>query len=172
MARAEWDTLLFFYGVIACVGGLGFLGYLHLISVEMYSNWGPTTANVAVGLLSSIVDNIPVVFAVLTMQPDMSDGQWLLVTPDRRSRWLTVIHWFCRWCRLDGASTREIYLFSHLKWTPVIALGYIASILTHFGSIAASFESFFGHGCPFLFSNFLSEMFFKENILLCHSFFF
>ncbi|NOR51526.1 MAG: sodium:proton antiporter, partial [Gammaproteobacteria bacterium] len=28
IARAEWDTLMFFYGVILCVGGLGALGYL------------------------------------------------------------------------------------------------------------------------------------------------
>jgi Na+/H+ antiporter NhaD/arsenite permease-like protein len=31
-------------------------------------------------MLSAIVDNIPVMFAVLTMNPDMSLGQWLLVT--------------------------------------------------------------------------------------------
>src|SRR5690606_41011868 len=24
--RAEWDTLLFFYGIVICVGGLGFMG--------------------------------------------------------------------------------------------------------------------------------------------------
>ena len=28
VARAEWDTLLFCYGVVLCVGGLGFMGYL------------------------------------------------------------------------------------------------------------------------------------------------
>jgi len=28
VAKAEWDTLLFFYGVILCVGGLGQFGYL------------------------------------------------------------------------------------------------------------------------------------------------
>src|SRR5690606_25183168 len=28
VARAEWDTLLFFYGVVMCVGGLGYMGYL------------------------------------------------------------------------------------------------------------------------------------------------
>ncbi len=28
VARAEWDTLFFFYGVVMCVGGLGFIGYL------------------------------------------------------------------------------------------------------------------------------------------------
>jgi Na+/H+ antiporter NhaD/arsenite permease-like protein len=80
IARAEWDTLLFFYGVVLCVGGLGFIGYLGMASEIMYEQWGPTSANVAVGVLSAIVDNIPVMFAVLTMQPDMSHGQWLLVT--------------------------------------------------------------------------------------------
>jgi len=80
VARAEWDTLLFFYGVVLCVGGLGFLGYLGIASELMYTGWGATYANIAVGALSAIVDNIPVMFAVLTMNPDMSTGQWLLVT--------------------------------------------------------------------------------------------
>ena len=71
---------LFFYGVVLCVGGLGFIGYLELMSAFMYQDLGPTTANILVGFLSAIVDNIPVMFAVLTMLPDMSHGQWLLVT--------------------------------------------------------------------------------------------
>ena len=36
IARSEWDTLMFFYGVIICVGGLGFIGYLALASEVMY----------------------------------------------------------------------------------------------------------------------------------------
>ncbi|MCK4675415.1 MAG: sodium:proton antiporter NhaD, partial [Gammaproteobacteria bacterium] len=79
VARAEWDTLFFFYGVVLCVGGLGFIGYLAMVSEIMYLDWGPTNANIAVGVLSAIVDNIPVMFAVLTMNPEMSTGQWLLV---------------------------------------------------------------------------------------------
>ncbi|RMD71611.1 MAG: sodium:proton antiporter, partial [Gammaproteobacteria bacterium] len=80
IARAEWDTLLFFYGVVLCVGGLGFIGYLGLASEVMYGQWGATPANVMVGVLSAVVDNIPIMFAVLTMNPDMPLGQWLLVT--------------------------------------------------------------------------------------------
>lgn len=75
VARAEWDTLMFFYGVILCVGGLGFIGYLGMASQVMYIDWGATPANVMVGILSAIVDNIPVMFAVLTMNPEMSMGQ-------------------------------------------------------------------------------------------------
>jgi Na+/H+ antiporter NhaD/arsenite permease-like protein len=78
--RAEWDTLMFFYGVILCVGGLSTLGYLTRVSQFMYGDLGPTTANILVGILSAIVDNIPVMFAVLTMEPEMRLDQWLLVT--------------------------------------------------------------------------------------------
>jgi Na+/H+ antiporter NhaD/arsenite permease-like protein len=80
IARAEWDTLLFFYGVLVCVGGLATLGYLQLASGALYGNLGPTGANVALGLLSAIVDNIPIMYAVLQMSPAMGHGQWLLIT--------------------------------------------------------------------------------------------
>ncbi len=80
VSRAEWDTLFFFYGVVMCVGGLGFIGYLAMISQAIYGGWGATNANIAVGVISAIVDNIPVMFAVLAMMPDMSVGQWLMVT--------------------------------------------------------------------------------------------
>ena len=80
VSRAEWDTLLFFFGVILSVGGLGFIGYLTLVSEFLYVGLGPTMANSIVGVLSAIVDNIPVMFAVITMRPEMSIDQWLLVT--------------------------------------------------------------------------------------------
>jgi Na+/H+ antiporter NhaD/arsenite permease-like protein len=43
VARAEWDTLLFFYGVVMCVGGLGFMGYLSMLSEALYSGGEPPT---------------------------------------------------------------------------------------------------------------------------------
>ena len=131
IARAEWDTLLFFYGVVLCVGGLGFMGYLSLVSEAMYTHWDVTYANVAVGVLSAIVDNIPVMFAVLTMNPDMGLGQWLLVTLTAGVGGSLLSIGSAAGVALMGQA-RGIYTFaSHLKWTPVIALGYAASILVH-----------------------------------------
>lgn len=72
--------MLFFYGVVLCVGGLGFIGYLAMTSEVMYAQWGATSANIAVGVLSAIVDNIPVMFAVLTMNSDMGERVVLLIT--------------------------------------------------------------------------------------------
>ena len=131
VARSEWDTLLFFYGVVLCVGGLGFLGYLAMASEIMYTHWGPTSANVTVGLLSAIVDNIPVMFAVLTMNPDMSTGQWLLVTLTAGVGGSLLSIGSAAGVALMGQARGKYTFFSHLKWTPAIAAGYVASILVH-----------------------------------------
>ncbi|WP_225073495.1 sodium:proton antiporter NhaD [Desulfuromonas sp. CSMB_57] len=131
IARAEWDTLLFFYGVILCVGGLGQLGYLALASNFLYQDLGPTAANILIGLLSAIVDNIPVMYAVLTMQPPMSEGQWLLVTLTAGVGGSLLSIGSAAGVALMG-SGRGVYTFSsHLRWTWAVALGYAAAILMH-----------------------------------------
>jgi NhaD family Na+/H+ antiporter len=131
VARAEWDTLLFFYGVVLCVGGLGFLGYLGMASELMYTGWGATYANIAVGALSAIVDNIPVMFAVLTMNPDMSTGQWLLVTLTAGVGGSLLSIGSAAGVALMGQARGQYTFFGHLKWTPAIAAGYAASIAAH-----------------------------------------
>jgi len=131
VSRAEWDTLLFFFGVIVSVGGLGFMGYLALVSEAMYVELGATYANVLVGILSAIVDNIPVMFAVLTMTPDMSLGQWLLVTLTAGVGGSLLSIGSAAGVALMGQSKGYYTFVSHLKWIWAIAIGYGASILTH-----------------------------------------
>ncbi|NNC99391.1 MAG: sodium:proton antiporter NhaD [Gammaproteobacteria bacterium] len=132
IATAEWDTLFFFYGVILAVGGLGFIGYLGVVSGFMYGELGPTSANILVGVLSAIVDNIPVMFAVLTMYPDMSEFQWLLVTLTAGVGGSMLSVGSAAGVALMGQARGQYTFFGHLKWTPAIALGYIASIYVHF----------------------------------------
>ena len=131
IANVEWDTLLFFFGVIVSVGGLGFMGYLALASEAMYVQLGATYANILVGILSAIVDNIPVMFAVLTMQPDMSLGQWLLVTLTAGVGGSLLSIGSAAGVALMGQSKGHYTFGSHLKWIWAIALGYGASILMH-----------------------------------------
>ena len=131
VARSEWDTLFFFYGVVMCVGGLGFIGYLGMISQVIYGGWGATNANIAIGLISAVVDNIPVMFAVLTMMPDMSIGQWLLVTLTAGVGGSLLSIGSAAGVALMGQARGTYTFFGHLKWTPVIALGYAASIGVH-----------------------------------------
>ena len=128
VARAEWDTLLFFFGVILSVGGLGFIGYLSLVSEFLYVDLGPTLANSIVGILSAIVDNIPVMFAVITMRPEMSTDQWLLVTLTTGVGGSLLSIGSAAGVALMGQARGYYTFFGHLKWTPVIFLGYVASI--------------------------------------------
>ena len=131
VARAEWDTLLFFYGVVLCVAGLGFIGYLALLSEAMYVQLGPTVANIGVGIVSAIVDNIPVMFAVLTMNPPMDESQWLLVTLTAGVGGSLLSIGSAAGVGLMGQARGIYTFFGHLKWTPAIALGYFASIGAH-----------------------------------------
>ncbi|MEA1052014.1 sodium:proton antiporter NhaD [Lamprobacter modestohalophilus] len=132
IARAEWDTLLFFYGVILCVGGLGFIGYLELLSAFAYIDVGPVFANTMVGIMSALVDNIPVMFAVLTMNPDMSQGHWLLVTLTAGVGGSLLSIGSAAGVALMGQAKGVYTFFEHLRWTKFIALGYFASIIAHF----------------------------------------
>ena len=131
ISKAEWDTLLFFFGVILSVGGLGFIGYLTLVSEFLYDGLGPTIANSIVGILSAIVDNIPVMFAVITMRPEMSIDQWLLVTLTTGVGGSLLSIGSAAGVALMGQARGYYTFFGHLKWTPVIFLGYIASIYVH-----------------------------------------
>lgn len=131
VARAEWDTLLFFYGVILCVAGLSQFGYMAIISELMYNDLGPVWANILVGVLSAIVDNIPVMFAVLTMDPVMPLEQWQLVTLTAGVGGSMLAIGSAAGVALLGAARGKYTFIAHLKWTPVIALGYVASIGVH-----------------------------------------
>lgn len=132
ISKAEWDTLFFFYGVIMAVGGLGFLGYLELTSGFLYGEYSATTANIFIGVLSAIVDNIPVMFAVLTMEPDMSDYQWLLVTFTVGVGGSLLSIGSAAGVALMGQARGYYTFLSHLKWTPMIAVSVAAGIYAHY----------------------------------------
>jgi len=141
LEKAEWDTLMFFYGVILCVGGLGALGYLESLSRFAFGGFGPSKANIAIGIVSAVIDNIPVMFAVLSMHPAMDYGQWLLVTLTAGVGGSLLSIGSAAGVALMGQA-HGVYTFgAHLKWTWAIALGYVASIWVHFLLNRALFDN-------------------------------
>lgn len=142
VSRAEWDTLLFFYGIVMCVGGLGFMGYLAQMSDLLYTQWDATWANIALGMISAVIDNIPVMFAVLTMQPEMSHGHWLLITLTAGVGGSLLSIGSAAGVALMGQARGYYTFVGHLKWAPVIMIGYFASIATHLWLNEASFSVF------------------------------
>lgn len=131
MRHVEWDTLLFFFGIIFAVAGLGVIGYLELVSNTLYGDFGATNANIAIGILGAAFDNIPLMFAVLTMNPDMSSGQWMLVTLSTGVGGSLVSIGSAAGVVLMGIVRNHYTFMNHLRWAWAIALGYAASIATH-----------------------------------------
>ena len=132
LAVPEWDTLLFFFGVMHCVGALAFLGYLSAMSEMLYGDWGPSVANIVAGVLSAVIDNIPVMFAIITMSPQMDQFQWLLITLTTGVGGSLLSIGSAAGVALMGSSRGHYNFFSHLKWSWAIALGYGLGIATHF----------------------------------------
>ena len=138
IAQAEWDTLLFFYGVIMCVSGLSYIGYLELLSNAIYPSdpnqmIGFSIANSIMGILSALIDNIPVMFSVLQMHNNESMvlSQWLLITLTAGVGGSLLSIGSAPGVALMGQARGMYTFYSHLKWAPVIFIGYVASILVH-----------------------------------------
>lgn len=130
--RLEWDTLLFFYGAMVGIGGLGFIGYLDAVSSWLYGQHSVTLANILIGLSSAFVDNGTLMFAVLKMHPDLPHGQWLLVTLTLGVGGSLLAIGSAPGIGLLGMSKGKYSFASHLKWCPVILIGYFAAIAVHF----------------------------------------
>ena len=124
----EFDTLLFFFGVLTAVGCLQYIGYLAIVSEVIYGELGPTLSNVLIGVLSSIVDNIPVMYAVLKMDPAMGLDQWLLITLTAGTGGSLLSIGSAAGVAVMGVDRANYTFINHLKWVPAIALGYLASI--------------------------------------------
>ena len=139
IAQAEWDTLLFFYGVIMCVSGLSYIGYLGLLSDSLYYGISSnpvisfTIANSLMGILSALIDNIPVMFSILQMHTteSMVLSQWLLITLTTGVGGSLLSIGSAPGVALMGQARGVYTFYSHLKWAPAIFLGYIASIIVH-----------------------------------------
>ena len=131
IAKIENDTLLFFFGILAGVGGLHFLGYLEYFT-KLYDTLGATAVNIGVGFLSAIVDNVPVMSAVLKANPNMGDAhtaQWMLVTMTAGIGGSLISFGSAAGVGVMG-KMHGIYTFaSHLKYAWTVLLGYIISVV-------------------------------------------
>ena len=138
IAGVDWDTLLFFYGAMMIVGALNFLGYLDAMAHYLFTEISPTVANILIGLSSSSIDNGTLMFAVLNMHPHLPTGQWLLLTLTLGVGGSLLAIGSAPALHVLGLmkgnmKEGEGYTFTlHLRWMPIILLGFFASIGTLF----------------------------------------
>ncbi len=129
MSKIENNTLMFFFGILAAVGVLYFVGWLGLAAVVYHPDvLGPTWANISVGFLSAIVDNVPVMSAILKANPTMEVDQWMLVTMTAGIGGSLISFGSAAGVGVMG-KMHGIYTFSsHMKYAWTILVGYIVSI--------------------------------------------
>jgi len=128
VAKIENDTLLFFFGILGAVGALHFAGFL-AHAAHLYTMFDPMYVNIGVGFLSAIVDNVPVMSAVLKSSPDISLSQWMLVTLTAGVGGSLISFGSAAGVGVMG-KLHGIYTFgSHMKFAWTILVGYAVSII-------------------------------------------
>ncbi|MDE2385381.1 MAG: sodium:proton antiporter NhaD [Alphaproteobacteria bacterium] len=128
MQRIEWDTLLFFFGIMFSISGLAHLGWLALANTALYAGLPPTVANILVGPLSAVLDNVPLVYAVLQMNPQMGESQWLLLALTAGVGGSMLSIGSSAGIALMGLAGKDYTFGKHLRWLPAIALGFAAAV--------------------------------------------
>ena len=77
--QIEFDTLLFFLGILLIVGALKEIRALDSFTA-LYSMMPAWAANYLMGLLSSVIDNVPLTAALLKADVSMDVQEWMALT--------------------------------------------------------------------------------------------
>lgn len=132
IGRVNWDTLLFFYGAMMIIGAMSFVGYLDAVAQFLFGEMNPTMANISIGLSSAFIDNGTLMFAVLNMHPNLSVGHWLLLTLTLGVGGSLLAIGSAPGVGMLGYIKGDYTFTGHMRWLPVILIGYFASIAVHF----------------------------------------
>ncbi len=127
ISKIENNTLLFFFGILAAVGALYFAGFLGYVT-ELYDKVNPTYVNIGVGFVSAIIDNVPVMSAVLKSNPAIDYSQWMLLTLSVGIGGSLISFGSAAGVGVMGRM-HGIYTFtSHMKLAWTVLIGYAVSI--------------------------------------------
>jgi len=124
--KVEWNALLFYIGIITAVSCLNHVGWLTYIS-GMFNVMHPTTVNAILGVISGVLDNVPVEAAALMSNPHLTDAQWALnALMVGIGGSLTVVG---SAAGVMAMSLDRTYTFgTHLKFMPAILVNFLGSL--------------------------------------------
>ena len=124
--KVEWNTLLFFIGIITAVACLNHVGWLSYIS-WLFENANPILVNTVLGVVSGLLDNVPVEAAALMSNPQLSYQQWALnAMMVGIGGSLTVIG---SAAGIMAMSLDKTYTFgAHLRFLPAILVNFLGSL--------------------------------------------
>lgn len=152
LRRVDTTSVLFFLGILLAVSSLATAGHLSQLAAVLKAQLGDVYAiNVAIGLLSAVVDNVPLVAGTMKMYPLMS-ADMIAATDPGQAAWLARFmtdgdFWellaYCAGtggsCLIIGSAAgvaamgmERIDFFWYLKNISALALlGYLAGVATY-----------------------------------------
>jgi Na+/H+ antiporter NhaD/arsenite permease-like protein len=153
LRRVDTTSILFFLGILLAVSSLATAGHLTQVATYLRESLGNIYAiNIAIGLLSSVVDNVPLVAGAMKMYPLLSpealagagaDAEWLqyFVRDGRFWELLAYCAGTGGSCLIIGSAAgvaamgmERIDFFWYLKRISLLALaGYLAGAATFIG---------------------------------------
>ncbi|WP_434928538.1 sodium:proton antiporter NhaD [Shewanella sp. HL-SH5] len=120
--QVEFDTLLFFLGILLLVGMLKEIGTLQLLT-EVYSMYDPSISNFFAGVGSAVLDNVPLTAALLKADPVLTTSQWLGLTYSVGVGGSLLVIGSAAGI-IAMSKVQELTFVSYLKYVPALLLCY------------------------------------------------
>ena len=121
--QVEYDTLLFFLGILLLVGMLKEIGTLDLLA-KVYGMFDPNWSNFAAGVVSSLLDNVPLTAALLKADPVLTTTQWLALTYAVGVGGSLLVVGSAAGI-LAMSKVEELTFVSYLRYVPALAIAYV-----------------------------------------------
>lgn len=120
--QVEYDTLLFFLGILLLVGMLKEIGTLDLLT-QVYTQFDPNISNFVAGIGSSLLDNVPLTAALLKADPVLNTPEWLGLTYSVGVGGSLLVIGSASGI-IAMSKVKELTFVSYLKYVPALALCY------------------------------------------------
>lgn len=120
--QVEFDTLLFFLGILLLVGMLKVIGTLDLLT-QVYSMYDPNISNFFAGMGSALLDNVPLTAALLKAEPVLTTVEWLGLTYSVGVGGSLLVIGSASGI-IAMSKVKELTFVSYLKYVPALLLCY------------------------------------------------
>lgn len=120
--QVEYDTLLFFLGILLLVGMLKEIGTLDMLT-QAYTMFNPNISNFVTGMGSALIDNVPLTAALLKADPVLSTPEWLGLTYSVGVGGSLLVIGSAAGI-VAMSKVKELTFVSYLKYVPALFLCY------------------------------------------------
>ncbi len=120
--QVEFDTLLFFLGILLLVGMLKEIGTLDLLT-SAYASFNPNVSNFFAGAGSALLDNVPLTAALLKANPDLTTPEWLGLTYAVGVGGSLLVIGSASGI-IAMSKVKELTFVSYLKYVPMLTISY------------------------------------------------